>query len=83
MKMFSVYDKKAECFSPPFFMRATGLALRGFIDMLNSGDKTQYSAHPEDFDLYELGEWNDETGKVDQYEIPRLLGNGLDYITKD
>lgn len=83
MKMFSVYDKKAECFSPPFFMRATGLALRGFIDMINSGEKTQYSAHPEDFDLYELGEWNDETGKVEQYEIARLLGNGLDYITKE
>lgn len=83
MKMFSVYDKKAECFSQPFFMKATGLALRGFCDMINSGEKNQYSAHPEDFDLYELGTWDEETGVVEQYDIRKLLGNGLDYVTKD
>lgn len=83
MKMFSVYDKKAECFSAPFFLKATGLALRGFSDMINANEQTQYSAHPEDFDLYELGEWDDETGKVEQYAEPKMLGNGLDYKTKD
>lgn len=81
--MFSVFDKKAECFSPPFFLKATGLALRGFSDMINSGEQTQYSLHPEDFDLYELGLWDDETGKVEQYTAPRMLGNGIDYKTKD
>lgn len=81
--MFSVFDKKAECFSPPFFLKATGLALRGFSDMINSGEQTQYSLHPEDFDLYELGLWDDETGKVEQYTEPRMLGNGIDYKTKD
>lgn len=83
MKMFSVYDNKAECFSPPFFMKATGLALRGFTDMINSGEQTQYSVHPQDFTLFELGEWNEETGKVEQYEAPKSLGNGVDFITKE
>lgn len=83
MKMFSVYDKKAESFSTPFFMKATGLALRGFSDMINSGEKTQYSAHPGDFDLYELGIFHDEHGIVELHDRPKLLGNGLDYVTKD
>lgn len=83
MKVFAVFDKKAEMFYNPFFMKATGLALRGFSDMINANDNSQYALHPEDFNLFELGVFDEDTGKIEQYSEPRMLGNGLDYKNKE
>lgn len=62
-KMFAVYDAKAKMFAVPFFMQTLGMALRAFQDI--TGDpNTMIARHPEDFTLYEIGEYDDSTAEV-------------------
>lgn len=79
-KICSVYDSKAECYGRPMFVPATGAAIRGFADEVNSGNKDSAAAtHPEDFTLFEIGVWDDAAGTVEPYEIRKSLGNGVDF----
>lgn len=80
-KIFSVYDKAAQAYLPPFFMPARGQAIRAFSDMVNSSDN-QFGKHPEDYQLHELGEFNDDSGLITQKENPEPIGTGLDFLTK-
>lgn len=59
---FSVHDTKVGAFMPPFFMRSKGEAVRAFMD--NAADGTsQLSKHPEDFALWNIGEFDDVSGQ--------------------
>ena len=57
MKLFSVYDVKADHFSKPFFDESTANAVRGFEVVVNQ-DGTPFNQFPDDFRLYELGEFS-------------------------
>lgn len=72
----SIHDSKAECFSQPMFFQAVGQALRSFIDAVSDGDpKNNLSVHPEDFNLFRIGLFDDQTGELIS-EPPFHLGNG-------
>lgn len=80
--MFTVYDSKAQAFLPPWIMTQTTMAQRAFSDCANSKDH-QFGTHPEDYTLFQLGMWDDETGVLDQLPSPRSLGLALEYIKRD
>lgn len=63
LKVFSVFDAKLNVFNTPFFSRATGDASRSFSDLVRDA-RTSVGQHPEDFFLYEIGEFSDETGAL-------------------
>lgn len=63
MKIFAVYDVKAESFGTPFFMQSTGLATRAFADLVNDSQTTVFR-HPGDFKLVEIGEFDERTGAI-------------------
>lgn len=89
LKVFSVYDVKAQAYLPPFFLPRTEMATRVFADSAN--DSTHmFCKHPEDFSLFELGEWDGETSKFDLLTTPKSHGLALfykkvnqDYISPD
>jgi len=73
----SVRDKATEVFSRPFYVATAAQAIRTFTDEVNrQGDDNQFNKHPTDFDLYELGSFNDEDGHTDCIN-PRLLITGV------
>lgn len=80
-KMFSVYDCKAEAYLPPFFMRSTGEALRGFIEIVNDASHA-FSRHPGDYTLFELGEFEDTTGQFELFNVKKNLGTALEHKRK-
>lgn len=78
--MYSVYDSKAGAFLPPFVLPRTQQAQRVFGDCVNSPDH-QFGKHPDDYTLFHLGNWDDETG--DYKALPaskQSLGNGVEYV---
>ena len=82
-KIFSIYDSKAAAFLPPFILPKAEMAQRTFADCVNSPDH-QFGAHPEDYTLFELGHWDDETGMADYYSTLKSLGLGVNYrVVKD
>lgn len=77
--MVSVRDRVADTFGPPQFLPQVGVAIRMFRDEVNRAapDNMLYK-HPEDFDLFQLGTYEDSTGMVTQDSIPRQLVLGKD-----
>lgn len=70
--VFAVKDAKAEIFSPPMLSVNTGTMLRSLLDALGDPGH-QYSRHPEDFVLYELGTFDDSNGVFDLLDAPASL----------
>lgn len=80
MKMFSVYDIKAEAFMVPWFMPAQGQAVRAFSDLVQDKN-SMVGKHPGDYKLVLIGEFDDGNGEF----VPGgliSLGFGTDYVPK-
>lgn len=82
LKVFSVYDSKVEAYLNPIFLRSKGEAIRVFQAACNSGEH-QFSAHPSDFTLFELGSWDEEKAKFTLHSTPISIGLALEFISKD
>ena len=77
VKVFSVYDSKACFFGRPFFDQMEGSALRSFRDAVNdsSNPNNMWNKHPEDFSLFEVGSFDDQSGELVPI-IPKSLMTG-------
>lgn len=74
----SVKDTAAQAFGRPVFVPTTAVAVRSFRDEVNRPDsKEDMAKHPDDFELYELGTFDDSTGKIEINE-PRLVARAKD-----
>lgn len=57
---YTIYDRKALTYSPPFYMQTDGLACRALQDLVNDHN-TSVGRYPSDFVLYAAGNWDDLT----------------------
>lgn len=79
MKIFTIYDSKAEAFLPPFYERSTGLAVRAFEDAANNSEH-QFNKYPSDYTLFELGEFNETTAEFTHLKAHINLGLAVIFI---
>ncbi|WNK13077.1 MAG: nonstructural protein [Microvirus sp.] len=64
IKVFSIRDRAIDTFAQPFYAASVGHAVRSFTDAVNREDKdSNLYMHPDDFDLYSVGEFDDEFGR--------------------
>lgn len=74
-------DRATDTFGVPSFVPHLGGALRSFADEVNrKGEGNQLAAHPEDFDLFELGVYDDSKGSFEVLERPRQVAVGKDLV---
>ena len=66
-KLYTVYDVKSETYTAPTAHPARGQAIRSFSDAVNSGQGV-ISDHPADFTLFEIGEFDINTGELTVYD---------------
>lgn len=79
VKVFSVYDSKAEAFLRPMFLQSKGLALRSFIEAIH--DKGHdFSKYAGDFTLFEIGEFDDNKGEIVCYSVKVKLGCAIEFL---
>lgn len=69
--VYSVYDQKAKVFCQPFCSLNDETALRAFAYSAND-TSTEIGRYPSDFDLYNLGFFDDQTGKFDLQDAVHL-----------
>lgn len=77
----AVRDRAADSFGQPIFTASIGQAIRAFSDEINRQAPPQENAlfaHPEDFDLYELGSFDDGDGSFELLDKPRQVAIGKD-----
>lgn len=84
MQMVAIKDRALNAFMTPFFTQTVNQAIRMFQDEINRKESPMH-AHPDDYDLWHLGEWNDDTGLLvvdpdDRVELPKQLAIGKNLI---
>lgn len=77
--IFAVYDKKSLAYANPFYYHQKGQALRGFDDAVND-PQSPLQKHPEDFQLFQIGEWNDTTGVITPLPNPVHIEDALNCV---
>ncbi|QXP08632.1 MAG: nonstructural protein [Arizlama microvirus] len=80
MKLISiaVLDLATETYGRPFFVHHAGQAMRSFMDEVKNRD-SEIGKHPGDYELYELGTFDDTTGKFTAPPEPVRLLRGSDF----
>lgn len=73
-KILVLRDIKANYYLPPMFAPNLGVALRQLTDAINANEKQfDWQKHPEDFELYEFGEWDSDTCAFQLIPEPKQL----------
>lgn len=76
LKVFSVFDSKAQCYMLPFFLHSSSVAVRAFKDA--ALDPTHpISKNKGDYTLFMIGEYDDQTAFVDVGKHYVNLGTAL------
>lgn len=78
LQIYAIHDVKAQCFGNPFFLSHNGIALREFSDLSND-PQSRINKHPEDYKLYNLGEYDDNSGAFTSLSQPKFLANATDF----
>lgn len=79
LRLYTVYDSKAELYMPPFCQKTKGEALRGFADAIQGGGDNNLAKHPEDFTLFEVGLFEDSDGTIQMHDAKISLANGIEF----
>lgn len=73
VKIFAIYDSKARAFLQPFFSPNAAVALRSFERAVND-ERSDFHVFAGDYELFELGEFNDHSGELVAAEHKSSLG---------
>lgn len=77
--VLTVRDRSADVFGTPTFHLSQGAAARAFADEINRADANNVMyRHPEDFDLFLLGSYDDSTAAFDMAPVPKQIAVGKD-----
>lgn len=63
LNIYTIFDRAAKAFVPPFYQKQDGEAIRSFEDAINLPGHPMFT-HPEDYTLYKLGVFDDEKAAV-------------------
>lgn len=80
MVICAVRDSAADCFNRPFFVPSVGVARRSFGDEVARGaeDNAMFH-HPEHFELFELGVYDDGDASFAMLDKARSLARAVDF----
>lgn len=81
VQVFAVFDNKVGTYAQPFFSMNLASGKRAFTDAC-SDINTMLHKHPEDFTLFYLGEFDDQTGFLDPLTAPVNLGLAATFLVK-
>lgn len=74
----AVRDRAADAYGVPMFVASLGGAIRSFGDEINrAAENNSLYQHPEDYDFYSLGTFDDATGSFECH-IPKQIAVGKD-----
>lgn len=84
--MVAVYDSALQAYATPIVVPSRGVAVRSFSDEVNrNAENNPLYAHPTDFELRILAEWDEETGIF--YALadggPATIARGADVHRKE
>lgn len=77
--VYAVYDEASKLFKYDFKRSRHGEASRFFSDAVQSKG-TELHCHPHDFSLFYLAQYDDETGRFSNLDIPERISRAIDFV---
>jgi len=83
LTIVAVKDRAVDAYNRPFYVPTIGAAIRSFTDEVNRNE-SEMNSHPEDYDLYDMGTFCDQTGTFLPADggVPRVISRAQDLIIK-
>ncbi len=81
LKMFTIYDRKSAIHQPPAYCHSVGHAMRVFMTVFRD-PKSVFFQFPEDFQIFEVGSFDDRCAKLTPIGAPRLVCAGTELLEK-
>lgn len=78
--LFSMFDDKASTFGALIALENADVARRHFIVSMLSNEKSPVRDFPDDYILYELGDFDKFTGKFTLHETPIKVMSGFEAV---
>jgi len=82
MKLYTVYDSKVEAYLTPFFLPNADMAIRVFTDCANDSAH-QFCRWASDYTLFQIGEYDDTSGRLLAIAEHINLGLAASYKSRD
>ena len=79
--VFTIFDAKVAAYAQPFFSQSRGSAIRAVSDAL-ADPQHPFSRHPEDYSLFDLGMYDDQSGAFDLLAAPEQVATALSLLPK-
>lgn len=79
--VYSVFDRASKIYDRPWIARSELEAQRAFTDEANR-DGTPLNNHPDDYTLFLVGYWDDNTGELVP-QVPTKVCNGAEVQVPD
>lgn len=81
LQIFAIYDSATRMYGTPMFMASQPQAVRAIGDEINRPQEdNQLYKHPEDFTLFCLGEWDNNTCEFTSNTPPTLVVRAQDLV---
>jgi len=80
IRLFAIRDNKVGTYNNPFCASHLAQVTRDLTEVAND-PKSMLCKHPQDFELYELGTFDSNTGAIDTEIKPRFLHNISEFKT--
>lgn len=77
LKVCAVHDSALDAFMRPLFVPSVAMAARAFTDEVKRPESEMHR-HPSDYILYEVGEFDEESGRFSNLDAPRMVVRGVD-----
>lgn len=76
--IYTIRDVKSNIFNTPFVQTHKIGALRQFEQLVRD-PQSMISKYPADFQLYEIGEFNSQDGRISSHDVPVFIANATDF----
>lgn len=84
VQIYSIYDKTAKTYNRPMEIINKGKAMQVFQAMVNEKEKqSDLSRWPDQFSLYHIADFDNETGKLDAFTEPQHIANGVEVLQQE
>lgn len=78
--VFCIRDGALGAYTRPFFVPSKGIAIRAFTDEVNN-PQSDFFKHPTDYELYHLGDWDDQFARFDLLPQPVSVVRAQDVMS--
>lgn len=78
LKVFSIYDNAVKAYNQPFFMLTQAEAVRAFSNLLKDINSS-IAQNPQDYVLYKLGTYDNQTGMFTQDKSHTRIGSANEF----